>query len=234
MKKTLALLAIVGMSIVSASADTLLQFDFAGATATATSNSANSTFNDAALTSSTMTRGPFTGTTGNNNATNSFRWTLFKNDGISLANTDYFQFSLTSSSGTFNVSSIYGNFNGTASFSAAPGVSMAYAYSLDGGTTFTLMSTFTQVGTGNQTYTISGADATALTGVSSVIFRLYASGQTATGGWGLQSAATAGTIGLQVNGTITAVPEPTTYGLAIAGLTVVLVVIRRRQKVLLS
>jgi hypothetical protein len=228
MKKTLALLAIVGMSIVSASADTLLQFDFAGATATAASNSANSTFNAATLTSSTMTRGPASGTA-TNNAANSFRWTLFKNDGINVSNADYFQFSLTASSGTFDVTSIYGNFNGTASFAATPGVSMAYAYSLDGGTTFTLMSTFTQVGAGNQTYTISGTDATALTGVSSVIFRLYASGQTATGGWGLQSAAAAGTIGLQVNGAITAVPEPKTYGLAIAGLTVTLIVIRRRR-----
>lgn len=210
------------------SAVTLLEFDFSGSTNTSASNTQASTFTASGIVASSMIRGSGIS---NNNAGNSFRGTGFSNDGISLTNTDYFQFAVTASEGSLiTVDSLYGNFNGTASFSASPGVTMAYAYSLNGGDTFTLMSSFTQVGSGNQTYSIVGADLAALTMIESVVFRLFASGQTTTGGWGLQSAASVGTVGLSVGGSVSSVPEPSTYT-AIAGAVVLSgVLIRRRRR----
>jgi len=214
-------------------AATLEAWDFTGATAAATSNTkAATSYDSTALLQSTLTRSAPTGTSAdNNNATNSFRWTQFKNDGVSTSNNDYFQFTITANTGyAFSVASIYGNFNGTATFSNSPGVTMAYAYSLDGGSTFTLMGTFTQIGAGSTTYTLTSGEAAALSSVSAVTFRFYASGQTSTGGWGFQSAASAGTVGLQVNGTtFTAVPEPREYAVAIAGLLGFLILVRRRK-----
>jgi hypothetical protein len=85
--------------------------------------------------SNLLTRGPGAAwSTGGN----SFRTVGFQNNGISTANTDYFQFTLSSVSGfNLSLSSIDARFAGTATFAAAPnGVSMQFAYSLDG-TTFT-------------------------------------------------------------------------------------------------
>lgn len=189
----------------------LLEFDFSGATNTAASNTQNSTFSEIGIATSSMTRGAGIS---NNNAANSFRGTGFSNDGIALTNTDYFQFAVNSSGlYIFSIESLAGNFNGTGTFSASPGVTMHWAYSLDG-TSFSLAATdFVRVGTGPSTYTFTGADAAALTDISSATFRLFASGQTTTGGWGLQSAATPGTLGLAVNGTATAVPEPSSLAI---------------------
>lgn len=212
----------------SAHAVPLLQFDFAGSTATATYNTQPSTFDETGIVASSMTRGAGIST---QNASNSFRGTGFSNNGISTSNTDFFQWTLAADDGfQFTVESIYGNFNGTSTFSNSPGVTMAYAYSLDGGSNFTLMSSFVQIGSGNQTYTIAGANIAPLTDITSVIFRFYASGQTTTGGWGLQSASSAGTIGLQVNGTVESiVPEPS-ISAALLGIAVLgLVAIRRRR-----
>jgi hypothetical protein len=56
-------------------------------------------------------------------ATNSFRTQGFQNNGISTANTDYFQFTLSASSGnTLSLSTIDARFAGTATFAASPGV----------------------------------------------------------------------------------------------------------------
>jgi hypothetical protein len=214
----------------TADAATLEAWDFTGATATATSNTkAATTYDSTALLQSTLTRSAPSGGSGDNN--NAFRWIQFKNDGVSTSNNDYFQFTITANTGyAFSVASIYGNFNGTSSFSASPGVTMAYAYSLDGGSTFTLMGTFTQIGAGNATYTLTSGEAAALSSINAVTFRFYASGQTTTGGWGYQSAASAGTIGLQVNGiTFTAVPEPHEYALGVAGLLGLVILVRRRK-----
>lgn len=204
----------------------LLEFDFSGATNTASSNTQNSTFSAIGIATSSMTRG--TGIS-NNNAANSFRGTGFSNDGIAVTNTDYFQFAVNSSGlSLFSIESLAGNFNGTSTFSANPGVTMQWAYSLDG-TNFSLAATdFVRVGSGAFTYTFTGTDATALTDISSATFRLFASGQTTTGGWGLQSAATPGTVGLTVNGTVTAVPEPSS--LAILSLCGVGGAIYRRRR----
>jgi hypothetical protein len=64
---------------------------------------------------------------------NSFRTTSFKNDGISIANTDYFQITLSASSGkTLSLSSIDSYLAGTSSYSVSPGVQNQFAYSLNG------------------------------------------------------------------------------------------------------
>lgn len=205
----------------TAKAAVLLEFDFTGSTNTSASNTQNSTANLLGVASSTMTRGNGISA---NNAANSFRGTGFSNPGIVATSDRYFQFSVNAApTYSLTIESIFGNFNGTSSFSSSPGVTMQWAYSLDN-TNYTLgSSTFTRVGTGNSTWTFTGADATALTDIDSVTFRLFASGQTTTGGWGLQSAETPGTIGLAVNGVV-AVPEPGSFallgiaGVALAGL----------------
>ena len=231
MKKTFATVVLALVSVVGVNADTLLSFDFSGSTNTAASNTQNSTFDAVGVVSSTMSRGAGIAA---NNAANSFRGTGFSNNGISVSNTDYFEFSVVAETGyVFSVDSIYGNFNGTASFSAAAGVTMAYAYSLDGGATFNLMDTFVRVGTGNYTYSIGASYASDLTDVTSVVFRLYASGQTTTGGWGLQSASTPGTIGLSVDGVISsvsAVPEPSSFAVVAGGMALAGVALRRRRR----
>jgi len=138
-------------------------------------------------------------------ANNSFRTAGFKNDGISTANTDYFQTTLTATNGyTLTLSTIDARFSGTQTFVGSGGVSVQWAYSLDG-TTFTLIGS-PAILTGTVPIIAPSLD---LSGVSAlqnvpagttVYLRLYASGQTTTGGWGFISAATAGTIGLNISG----------------------------------
>ncbi|RYE05264.1 MAG: hypothetical protein EOP51_34650, partial [Sphingobacteriales bacterium] len=105
---------------------------------------------------------------------------------------------------SLSFSSITANVIGTATFMAAPGVSNQFAYSLDG-TNFTLIgSPVTTSGSGSQVPipTIDLSSVTALQNVSSgttVYFRYYASGQTATGGWGFSSSSS-GTNGLAFTG----------------------------------
>lgn len=220
-KSSLFTLALTAASVATVNGAVLLEFDFSGATNTAASNTQSSTLNATGVVSSSMTRGAGIG---NNNAGNSFRGTGFSNDGIALTNTDFFQFTVAAATNyTLSIESISANLNGTGTFSASPGVTMAYAYSLDG-TSFTLMDEFSRIGSGTATYTLSTTEATALTDVDSVTFRFFASGQTTTGGWGLQSAASPGTIGLSVEGT--AIPEPTT---ALLGGLGMLALLRRRR-----
>ena len=229
MKKTLlTILSLAAISLAGVNAQSvILGFDFAGATNTSAFNTQNSTFNAANVLSSQMTRGSGIG---NNNAANSFRGAGFSNTGISLDGNDrYFEFTLQSAPEyNFTVNSIFGNFNGTPAFFTTTGVTVAYAYSLNGGTSFTQMSSFSLGAAGNSTYTITGADATALTNVSNVVFRMYASGNTTTGGFGLQSAASPGTTGLSVTGSVDVVPEPSTWALIGLGTAFVLWRIRRK------
>lgn len=152
--------------------------------------------------SNLLTRGPGANPSA---AANSFRTTGFQNNGISTANTDYFENTFSAATGyTLSLSTIDARFAGTGTFSATPGVTMQYAYSLDG-TNFTLIGTpFVQIGSGAMAQ-IDLSGITALQNVTdnvTVTIRLYASGQTTTGGWGYSSAATAGTIGLAFGGTV--------------------------------
>lgn len=159
--------------------------------------------------SAALTRGP--GAVASAGA-NSFRTTGFMNNGISTANTDYFQFTLSASTGyTLSLSSINADMRGTATFAATPGVSNQFAYSLDG-TTFTLIGTPSVVVGDAQG--IASLPQINLSGIAAlqnvaegvtVTFRMYASGQTNTGGWGYYSAS-AGDYGLSVGGTL----NPTT------------------------
>jgi hypothetical protein len=163
-----------------------------------------------------VTRGPGAAA---NTATNSFRSTGFQNNGIAVTNTDYFQTTLKATPGhSLSVSSILANFAGTASFAASPGVTSQFAYSLDG-TTFNLISTaFVTVATPAQSPIIdltSIAELQNLHESKTVTFRYYASGQTATGGWGFNSPS-AGVNGLAFGGdVVVCVPQTNTTSLTI-------------------
>ncbi|MCU0351962.1 MAG: choice-of-anchor D domain-containing protein, partial [Flavobacterium sp.] len=143
---------------------------------------------------------------------NSFRTQGFQNNGISTANTDYFQFTLSASSGnTLSLTTIDARFAGTAAYAVSPGVSNQFAYSLDG-VTFTLIgSPIITINTPATLPQIDLSGITALQNVSdgvTITFRYYASGQTTTGGWGFNSPS-AGIFGLAIGGIISsAVPQP--------------------------
>lgn len=136
----------------------------------------------------------------------SFRTLGFKNDGISTTNTDYFQVTLNAKEGyKLSLSTVDAQFAGTNAFCVFPGVSNQFAYSLDG-INFTLIaSPQVLIGTPSTLTQIDLTGITALQNVTagtSVTLRYYASGQTTTGGWGFQSAATVGTNGLAIGGTV--------------------------------
>src|ERR1035437_3077003 len=138
--------------------------------------------------------------------TNSFRTQDFQNNGISTANTDYFQVTLTAATGyKLSLSTIDAKLNGTATFDASPGVTSQFAYSLDG-TNFTLINSPQVVIGGPQSLAqIDLSTIGALQNVAAgttVYLRYYASGQTATGGWGFYSVSS-GTNGLAIGGTVT-------------------------------
>jgi hypothetical protein len=144
---------------------------------------------------------------------NSFRTTGFQNNGIALTNTDYFENTFSAAPGfTLSLTSINARFAGTATFFANAGVSMQYAYSLDG-TNFTLIgSPFVMTSTGAMpTLDLSGISALQnVTDDVTVTIRFYASGQTATGGWGYNSP-TSGSYGLEFGGTLNCLVQTTFY-----------------------
>ncbi|QIL41286.1 hypothetical protein G7074_19680 [Pedobacter sp. HDW13] len=177
----------------------IASWDFTGQSMLATSTATTSDAGLAAV--PVITRGAGAAASAGNN---SFRTVNFKNDGISTANTDYFQVTLTASAGNkISLSSIDALFAGTATYYANAGVSSQYAYSLDG-TTFTLIGspssiTNTTVAP-NASPTVNLSGITALQNVATgttITIRYYASGQTATGGWGFNSPA-AGRIGFNI------------------------------------
>lgn len=233
MKKTILTLVAISAMGAGANAATLLAWNFTGSAGSQATNIANSI--DATLDGSdgnldTLTRGA--GAPGNA-AANSFRTTNFKNDGISITNTDYFQFAISSTTGySLSLSTIDGKFGGTSTYSTAGTPSQVqFAYSLDG-TNFTLIgsaASFT-----NNTLANAGASWD-LTGISAlqnlnasttVTFRMYATGATTTGGYGLYN--TSGN-GLDLIGTTTAVPEPAAVALIGLGMGGALWGLRRRR-----
>lgn len=168
----------------------IASWDFTGVSNLPASSVANSS--DPGLAAAPiLTRGAgATASAGNS----SFRTLGFKNDGISVTNTDYFQVTLTAANGKkLSLSSLDATFLGTNTFYASPGVTHQFAYSLDG-VTFTLIGSPTNITLTGQppllmpTLNLSGI--TALQNVpagTTVTIRYYASGRTATGGWGFYS-----------------------------------------------
>jgi len=229
MKKLLLTIAAVGVLSFTATAQNILVWDFFG------DNSSNrptmaSTFNVLGASVSTLSRGATAPATA---GANSFRTTGFQNDGISLDNTDYFQWTLSVTEPAFNISlnSIEARFAGTASYAtnAPGGVTMAYAYSLDGGSSFTLTDTFQVFATPSAfSFDLTGVSALQnLTATNEITFRFFSSGQTATGGWGFSNTELQAE-GLVLTGTI---PEPSTYALlALSGLALAGYAARRRRR----
>lgn len=135
---------------------------------------------------------------------NSFRTQGFQNDGINVSNTDYFQFELSAATGyEMSLSSIDAVVTGTGTYSASPGASNQFAYSLDG-VSFTLIDVPTMTIGTFQSFSVDLSSVAALQSVSesvTVTFRYYASGQTTTGGWGFNSPSS-GVYGLSINGAV--------------------------------
>ena len=127
-------------------------------------------------------------------ASNSFRTTGFKNEGISTSNTDYFQTTLQPAVGyNMSLSSINTRFNGTTSFNASPGVTSQFAYSLDN-TTYTLIGSPSTSTSFKLSVDLSSVSALQNIGNGTTVYiRYYASGQTTTGGWGFSSPTAADT-----------------------------------------
>ncbi len=200
-----------GNVVVSALPETIAAWNFNGqsspATFAATTYNANLVN---ASSQSNITRGA--GAT-SSAGSNSFRTTGFQNNGISTANTDYFQVTLSPANGfELSLSTIDAFFAGTATFYGNPGVTSQFAYSLDG-TNFTLIgSSVTSTSLTLEQINLSGISQLQNIAVgTTVTLRYYASGQTTTGGWGFSSP-NASTDGLKIGGYIQAglaVPEIT-------------------------
>lgn len=176
-------------------------WDFTGENTVATSSA--EVFSGNLDSSSLLTRGA--GATANAGA-NSFRTQGFQNNGISIANIDYFQIELSAAPGfALSLSTIDAHFAGTASFAATPGVTQQFAYSLDGSNFDLILSSQITIGTPATLSQINLSGIPALQNVSegtTITLRYYASGQTNTGGWGFYSPS-AGTYGLAIGGTLT-------------------------------
>lgn len=178
-------------------------WDFTGQNNVATSAATTFDLNLVSGGYENITRGPNASASIGNN---SFRTTGFKNDGIAVTNTDYFQITLSAKSGyEISLNTIDAVFYGTGTFCASPGVTSQFAYSLDG-TTFNLIgSPVTSMSLTMPQINVSGiADLQAVPSGTTITIRYYASGQTLTGGWGFSSSAS-GVNGLAVGGSVSAV-----------------------------
>lgn len=160
--------------------------------------------------SNLITRGA--GAANNGPVNNSFRTVGFQNNGIAVTNTDYFQVTLSAATGKkLSLSGITGKFAGTNTFVAAPGVTSQFAYSLDGNN-FTLIGSPVQ----STSLTMTPVDLSVVSALqnvpsgTTVTIRYYASGQTATGGWGFTSP-TAGDYGLAFSGNVTSSPPTVSF-----------------------
>lgn len=200
---------------------TLQSWDFTGQNTAAATSSANVTAiglnTDVAY--NILTRGA---TANASAAGNSFRTTGFQNNGISTANTDYFQWQIASTgANAFSLSTLDARFAGTSTFRASPGVSAQFAYSLDN-STYTLIGSPFSLTADTAMPQIDLSGITALQGLGSdatITLRYYASGNTTSGGWGFNSPG-AGQNGLELRGTVgTGGPSTgsATLGLTTAG-----------------
>ncbi|PKL83211.1 MAG: hypothetical protein CVV24_06050, partial [Ignavibacteriae bacterium HGW-Ignavibacteriae-3] len=217
MRKTLLFLLTALFFVPSINWGQIAAWDFTGIGSSTIASTAATTFNANLVSASNanqITRGA---TAGWSTGANSWRTTGFQNNGISTANTDYFQITLTATTGyKVSLSTIDARFAGTATFYASPGVTSQFAYSLDG-TSFTLIGS--PVTTTSLTMTqidLSGVSSLQNVAAGTTItLRYYASGQTTTGGWGFNSASS-GTNGLAIGGTVgAAISSPSTQALSI-------------------
>lgn len=222
MRKLLAVLTIVGLTAGVANAELILSWQF---TDSSIPNQVANTIHanlDTGGSYNDLTRGAGAAPSAGGS---SFRTTGFQNDGISTANTDFFQFVVSAGSDWFlSLNGISANFAGTGTFSADPGVSHQWAYSFDG-SSFTLIdSAVVRIGNGSSDFDFSGTVALQNIGPSSdVTLRYYATGQTSTGGWGFSSP------GFDVDGSFTLIPEPSVFALLSIGGLALLRFSRRRK-----
>jgi autotransporter-associated beta strand protein len=161
-----------------------------------------STFTNASLATGVslnlLTRGAGAAASSGNN---SFRTVGFQNNGISTANTDYFQWQVAGAVAGMSLQTLDARFNGTASFYASPGVTNQFAWSTNGSDFNLISSPFVMTAaTAMPQIDLSGiSELQFLSTNTTVTFRFYASGQTTTGGWGFNSPG-AGTNGLSLAG----------------------------------
>jgi hypothetical protein len=178
----------------------LAGWDFSGTDSPV--NFAATTYDTSLFSSNLLTRGPGAGTSA---GLHGFSTTGFMNDGISTANSDYFQFSISPKQGdTLSLSSIGGYLHGNSSLVNSSGVNSQFAYSLDG-INFTLIASpfITDNTLQNFNVNLSGIAALQnITNASTISFRYYASGDAAAAGnWGFSSIKP-GSNGLQVSGKV--------------------------------
>jgi fibronectin-binding autotransporter adhesin len=192
----------IGTAAVVGSTQTLQAWDLTGisspataaATFVATGLDTDSAFN-------TLTRGAGAAAS---SASSSFRTTGFQNNGINLNNTDYFEWSLSSTANDFSLGTLDARFAGTSSFAASPGVTAQFAYSINGGSFTLIDSPFITIGSPVAMPQIDLTGVSALQNLAAgteVTFRYFASGQTTTGGWGFNSPG-AGTNALEIQGSL--------------------------------
>ena len=201
---------------------TLQSWDFTGQNTALAASGANVTSSglNTGAAFNLLTRGA---TANASAAGNSFRTTGFQNDGISTANTDYFQWQIASTgANALSLSTLDARFAGTSSFRASPGVSAQFAYSLDN-STYTLIGSPFSLTADAAMPQIDLSGITALQGLGSnatITLRYYASGNTTTGGWGFNSPS-AGQNGLELRGSVSVSGGPgtgsATLGLNTAG-----------------
>jgi len=145
-------------------------------------------------------------------ANNSFRTVGFKDDGISIANTDYFEFALSVENGkALSLTQITAVLEGTDTFvtgNSHVGAANQFSYSINGGSHVLIgnPTIITSISSSGMTVDLSGVnDLQKLPANTTVTFRFYASGQTTTGGWGFYSGSLSA-VGLGVVGTIAKAP----------------------------
>ncbi|MEI6606202.1 MAG: hypothetical protein WCP35_12895 [Verrucomicrobiota bacterium] len=193
------IVGLLSVLVLPAAAVPIAAWDFYGESTLATSIA--EVFDAKLDSANTVTRGS---TAAASSGDNSFRTLGFKNNGIAIANSDYFQVTLSAATGyTLSLATLDANFNGTPSFYASPGVIGQFAYSLDG-STFTLIGNpfvMTTLGAMPKIDLTANAALQNLSDVTTVTIRYLASGLTTTGGWGFYSSAL-GHYGLVVGGTL--------------------------------
>ncbi len=137
--------------------------------------------------SNLLTRGPGASAS---NGIHSFRSTDFQNNGIAVTNTDYFQLTLAPKPGdTLSLNAITGTLHGNSNDIASSPVRSQFAYSTDG-VNFTLIGSSFLTNSIAQTFSVSLAGVAALQNIvngTTITLRYYASGASASAGWGFIS-----------------------------------------------